>query len=138
MCEISTKIKFCTCSSNVENLKHYWVLHRKIKDKNLRNHVLGLLSCPSEKELDYFLINSSTIENRLNESDAFDVPMNFINKDVLEVVINSKSENYEDCFSYSFEYKKGIWKSIEHSPFSLIGDFEEADTGKMRSVLKRR
>ena len=138
MCEISDKIKFCTCSTDVENLKHYWVLHRKIKDKNLRNHVLGLLSCPSDKELDYFLINSATIENRLNESDAFDVPMNFINKDVLEVVINNKAENYGDCFSYSFEYKKGIWKSFESDCFLLMNDYIEEVAGKMRSVLKRK
>ena len=138
MCEISTKIKFCTCSSNVENLKHYWVLHRKIKDKNLRNHVLGLLSGPSEKELDYFLINSATIENRLNESDAFDVNLELKNKDVLEVVINSKAENYEDCFSYSFEYKKGIWKSFESDCFLLMSEYTEEESGKMRSVLKRR
>ena len=35
MCVILGKIKHCTCkASSTEKLEHYWVLHRRNKDKN--------------------------------------------------------------------------------------------------------
>jgi hypothetical protein len=136
MCEISDKIKFCTC--NGETLKHYWVLHRKIENRELYKYYLGSVVEPSKKEKHFFPINNKTLEKRLNEIDVFDVPMNFKNKDVLEIVINNKSKDYEDCFTYAFQFNKGKWKSIEYDFFLLMNKFDETVSGKMKNVLKRK
>ena len=110
MCEISDKTKFCTCSSDVEKLKHYWVLHRKSAKLDEMQFCVGTYMMPNEKAMAFLEINTTTIENRLNESDAFDVDLELKNKDILEVVINNKSRNYEDQITYAFEYNKGKWK----------------------------
>ena len=137
MCEISDKIKFCTCSSDVENLKHYWVLHRKSAKLDEMQFCVGTYMLPNEKAMAFLEINTTTLENRLNEEDAFDVDLELKNKDILEVVINNSSKNYEDRITYAFEYKKGKWKSIEYDFFELKNEFEETDSGKMKNVLKK-
>ncbi len=92
MCQISDKINFCTCSSDVENLKNYWVLHRKSANLDEMQFCVGMYLLPNEKAMAFLEINTTTLENRLNESDAFDVVLELKNKDILEVVINNKSE----------------------------------------------
>ena len=68
MCEISDKIKFCTCSSDVENLKHYWVLHRKSANLDEMQFCVGTYMMPNEKAMAFLEINTATLENRLNEA----------------------------------------------------------------------
>lgn len=138
MCEISDKIKFCTCSSDVENLKHYWVLHRKSAKLDEMQFCVGTYMMPNEKAKAFLEINSTTLINRLNESDAFDMNLELKNKDILEVVINNKSDNYEDRITYTFEFKKGRWKNIEYDPFFLMNKYEEELSGKMKTVLKKK
>ena len=138
MCEISDKIKFCSCTGDVENLKHYWVLHRKAKNLEDIQICVGTYMMPNEKAQAFLEINSTTLENRLNEADAFDVVLELKNKDILEVVINNKSENYEDQINYTFEFKKGKWKTIEYDFFELMNEYEETNSGKMKNVLKKK
>ena len=138
MCEISDKIKFCTCSSDVENLKHYWVLHRKSANSDDMQICVGMYMMPNEKAQEFLKINSTTLVNRLNDSDAFDVDLELKNKDILEVVINNRSENYEDRVTYAFEYNKGKWKSTDYDPFFLMNKYEEEFSGKMKNVLKSK
>ena len=136
MCEISDKIKFCTCSSDVEKLKHYWILHRKMKKNEMIQVCVGTYMMLNEKAQAFFELNTSTLLKRLDDSDAFDVDLDLKNKDILEVVINNISRNYEDQITYAFEYNKGKWKSIEYDFFELKNEFEEKQAGKMKSVLK--
>ncbi len=138
MCEVSDNIKFCTCSSDVENLKHYWVLHRKSKNLEEMQICVGTYIMPNEKAMGFLEINTKTLVKRLNEPDAFDVVLELKNKDILEVVLNNNSKNYEDRITYAFEYKKGKWKSIEYDFFELMNEFEETDAGKMKNVLKKK
>ena len=86
MCIVSDKIKFCTCVDvSVENLKHYWILYRFNKDKNY--DCMGMPMMPTSMRDLSFEENQSTLLNRLNEPDAFDVPLKFKAKDLLEIVI---------------------------------------------------
>ena len=98
---------------------------------------VGTYMLPNEKAMAFFEINTTTLEKRLNEADAFDVDLELKNKDILEVVINNKSRNHEDQITYAFEYNKGKWKSIEYDFFELKNEFEETDSGKMKNVLKK-
>ena len=91
MCKITSTIKFCTCkATSTEKLKHYWASYRRNKDKN--EILMGLSVMPNDwMEVD-FEINKIILENRLNEGDAFDVPVVFKAKDQLEIVFNNHDD----------------------------------------------
>jgi hypothetical protein len=136
MCIISEKIKFCTCTkTSVEKLKHYWILYRYTKGKE--EFCMGEPMMPTSMRDLSFEENKSTILNRLNEPDAFDVSMEFKAKDILEIVINNIPDFYE-TFTYSFKFKKGKWEAEETDPFDIMNHFDEENSGKIKSALKRK
>ena len=135
MCQISDKIQFCTCANgSIEKLQHYWILHRYSKEK--REICMGLPLMPTDMIDFNFVENQSVLLERLNQPDAFDQPMEFKPKDQLEIVINS-TPNFYDAFTYSFKYYKGKWTITETHPFDLMNHFDEANSGKIKSALKR-
>lgn len=137
MCLVSNKIKFCTCVTGaVENLQHYWILYRFQKGKD--EFILGLPLMPSSMTDPNFIPNELTIVSRLNEQDAFDSPIVFCTKDILEVVINNNATDQDKRFTFSFEFKKGKWNAIESDSFNIISHFNEAESGKIKSALKRK
>lgn len=136
MCIVSDKIKFCTCANgSVESLKHYWILYSFNKDKNFS--CMGLPMMPTSMRDLSFEDNQATLLNRLNEPDSFDVPLKFRAKDLLEIVINNTSDFYE-TFTYSFKFKKGKWEAEETDPFDIMNHFDEENSGKIKSALKRK
>ena len=82
--------------------------------------------------------NQATLLNRLNEPDAFDVPLKFEAKDLLEIVINNNTSDFYETFTYSFKFKKGRWKADETCPFDIINHFDEENSVKIKSALKRK
>jgi hypothetical protein len=135
MCVVSDKIKFCTCTNDsVENLKHYWILYRFNKDKN--DFCIGMPIMPTYMTDLSFEENQATLLNRLNEADAFDIPLTFKAKDIMEIVINNTSA-YQDPFTYSFQYKKGKWITEETDSFEIMNHFDEEISGKIKNALKR-
>lgn len=138
MCRVSDKIKFCTCTNGpVENLKHYWILYRFNKDKN--DFCIGMPIMPNYMIDFSFEENQATLLNRLNELDAFDIPLKFKPKDIIEIVINNTSV-YQDPFSFtfSFKYKKGKWIVEETDSFEIMNHFDEEKSGKIRNALERK
>ena len=136
MCIVSDKIKFCTCANgSVENLKHYWILYRYIKDKE--EYCMGEPMIPTSMRDLRFEENQFALLNRLNEPDAFDVPLMFKAKDLLEIVINNTSD-FHETFTYTFKFKKGKWEAEETDPFDIMNHFDEENSGKIKSVLKRK
>ena len=129
MCKITSTIKFCTCkAASTEKLKHYWALYRRNKDKN--EILVGEPLLPNEwMELD-FETNKMILENRLNEVDAFDVPLVFKAKDQLEIVFNNHDD--EKRRFYGFKYLKGKWITDELNDFYLIGFCDEVAFGKVK------
>ena len=135
MCIVSDKIKFCTCANgSVENLKHYWILYSFNKDKNFA--CMGEPMMPTSMRDLSFEENQSTLLNRLNEPDVFDVPLKFKAKDLLEIVINNTS-NFHETFTYSFKFKKGKWEAEETDPFDIMNHFDEENSGKIKSALRK-
>lgn len=134
MCEVSEKIKFCSCTTtNPRNLKHYWVWHQYNKDKN--EMIVGLFFMPDfsiDKNKNY---NKKTILKRLSEVDAFDKVLDFKNKDVLEIVLNNNPKS--NTITYCFQFKNGTWKNKEQAPFELMNEFDEKEKGKIKNPLKR-
>jgi hypothetical protein len=136
MCIVSDKIKFCTCANgSVEKLKHYWILYRYNKGKDLI--CMGMPMMPTSMRDLGFEENQSILLNRLNDPDAFDVPLKFKAKDLLEIVINNTSD-YHKIFTYSFKFKKGKWEAEETDPFDIMNHFDEVNSGKIKSALKRK
>ena len=135
MCIVSDKIKFCTCvNGSVENLKHYWILYSFNKDKNFA--CMGEPMMPTSMRDLSFEENQSTLLNRLNEPDAFDVPLKFKAKDLLEIVINNTSD-FHETFTYSFKFKNGKWLVEETDPFEIMNHYDEENSGKIKSALMR-
>lgn len=137
MCIISDKIKFCTCANEaVEKLKHYWILYRYTKEN--RDLIIGEPMMPTYMSDMNFAENEAALVKRLNEPDAFDVPIKFQSKDQLEIVINNNNSSIYGTFTYSFEFKKNKWVPIETSPFDLMNHYDEEKCGKIKNALKRK
>ena len=81
--------------------------------------------------------NQATLLNRLNEPDAFDVPMKFKAKDLLEIVINNNASDFYETFPYTFKFKKGKWQAEETDPFDIMNHFDEEKSGKIKGALRR-
>ncbi|KAA5542059.1 hypothetical protein [Adhaeribacter rhizoryzae] len=132
MCVVSDKIKFCTCKSpSIDKLNNYWLLHRWEKDKD--EFVLGEPMMPSELTDPDFIINNTTLENRLNEPGAFDFPIVFKPKDQLEIVFNNFAKDDSNRLTYCFRFKKGKWVKEEYDVFELMSHYEEYAFGKMKN-----
>ena len=137
MCIVSDKIKFCTCTNKaVEKLKHYWILYRFTKGKN--EMCMGEPMMPTYMSDMNFAENEAALVNRLNEPDAFDIPINFQSKDQLEIVINNNNASIYGTFTYSFEFKKNKWSAIETDPFNIMNHYDEEKSGKIKNALKRK
>lgn len=52
-------------------------------------------------------VNSAVLLERIKQPDAFDVPIDFQEKDVLEIVINNLPFNNPERKDFYFEYTNG-------------------------------
>lgn len=133
MCQVSEKIKFCSCATtNPRNLKHYWVWHQYNKDKSIM--IVGEIFMPDfniDKNKNY---NKKTILNRLSETDAFDTILDFKDKDVLEIVLHNEQISYQ--ITYCFQFLNGTWRNKKYCPFELESKFDEKEKGKIKNPLK--
>lgn len=129
MCKITSKIKFCNCkATSSDNLQNYWCLHRFNKDKN--EMIVGEIVFPFDLITNDYEKNKSVLLKRLAEIDAFDVPLIFKNKDVLEIVFNNK--DYYKRIVYGFLLKNKTWKIHEIDKFYLIGHYDVKYFGKIK------
>jgi hypothetical protein len=135
MCTVSSKIKFCTCIGDVQNLKHKWI-HYRLNDGR-EDFILGITMFPTDMLDENFDVNYVTIENRLNESDAFDFPMNSIEKDKLSVQLFCKESKEGYDFEYNYEYLNGKWSYTENYSFEYRNTFDEINAGKIITPFVR-
>ena len=137
MCLVSDKIKFCTCvSGSVDKLQNYWIWHHYVNGS--METCLGLSMMPTSLTDPNFIINETTLLNRINETDAFDFPIQPLNKDLFEIVINNQAADYENRVTYTFIYKKGKWIVSDADSFTIINHYKEEKSGKIKSALKRK
>ena len=136
MCKVSDKIKFCTCSSdtiNIDELDSYWILYR-YNDKKEREITIGSFYIIGNLEFDSS--NKITILNRLKESDAFDIPIQFNNQDSL--VIHIDQFNHSNELLYYFQFIDGEWLSQEYNPFSISDSSDEFKFGKLDNAIEEK
>lgn len=129
MCIVSDKIKFCSCTKrSVHELDNYWLLYRFNKDKN--DILIGEPILPASLTDNHYEVNCITLASRLHEADAFDMPVNFKDKDQFTIVFNNLFDEKRSV--YHFKFTKGKWVSIEVDPFELMGRYDEDAFGKLQ------
>jgi len=133
MCIVSDEIKFCSCNSDINSIKHAWILYHKDDNKNLMTMGMILFN---EDFNPHFEANCATILKRLNEEDAFDFPAEFKNKDVLVVNINNKETKKLKTETYTFQFENDKWVIFEEAPFELDNFFSINKHGKIESATK--
>ncbi|QVY67112.1 hypothetical protein [Polaribacter sp. Q13] len=132
MCKVINRIKFCTCiddNVDIEELNHYWILHRYNKDKN--ENVMGTPALPSDLQ-PHFEVNETLLIDTLNTTDAFDKNIELEKGDRLEVVLCNNSKDNELYYNFKFTGKK--WKSIESDCFDIMNNFDEVKGGEIKEI----
>ena len=134
MCTLSNKIKFCTCDTeDVEQLKHYWKLYQKVQ-RNEYLTVLGIAICPTSMRDNNYEQNNITLENRLNELDAFDFETSFNNGDVIEIVIQC-GDSHLTTYEYTYKFKNKKWKKFKKTDFELQSKYQAVDSGSIKGAV---
>lgn len=136
MCEISNKLKLCSCAKNIDELPHVWELHRFVKGRKV--FAVGEAMMPSYIDPKIDNLNRITLIKLVNGPNIFDKPFEFKDKDLLALSFNCSefemNENYLSVGSritYGFEYKKGKWIEKEHDFFLWMEKHEELFQGKI-------
>jgi hypothetical protein len=105
------------------------------RHNNDRNEiVIGMPILPDDF-FSFYVENKETQSKRLNESDAFDVPIDFKSRDHLEIVFNNHFDKPGvDRMEYTFVYKAGMWRLTENNPFHLESHFNDIKFGEIKNV----
>ncbi len=132
MCKISDHIKLCSCvdeNTDLEELKHYWVLNRYNKHKKLE--FIGEVQIPYDEFLPNYYENRIKISKALTKANCFDKPITFNEKDRLQIVVNNTNE----AMVFEYEYSSEAWQIIEDKdPLYLLNHFDEAASGELKEL----
>jgi hypothetical protein len=131
MCKVSDKIKFCTCSSGIKNLRkldNYWILYRyNHNDDNLIEEItIGVIYTTNLVENNNEL-NKETILKRLKEIDTFDVPIKFEVSDILEIHLNNLNPTKK--LIYTFHYFGQEWDFNSNDSISRDKSYDKYKFG---------
>jgi len=125
MCQISQKLKLCTCAGLSSHQKDYWTLYRFNKEKSVI--IVGDIILPayiSKKEND---INKRLLVALLNEENVFDIPVELQSKDRLS--LHFDFESLHGTLHYGFEYRNGKWRYKEYDHFLWMQHYDEVRNG---------
>lgn len=135
MCIVSDKVKFCTCKDiDLKDQPNTWILYRYNPEKEIR--IMGSLAFPAYKYEPEYEINRETFLMRLNEEDAFDVPIDFHEKDRIDISIETTVNGQPEQAFYCYKYHNGKWEGQEYDPFELENHFDELKKGKFINLTK--
>ncbi|GAA4334965.1 hypothetical protein [Flaviaesturariibacter amylovorans] len=136
MCRVSNQIKFCTCAKPDElaQLKSYWVFHSFDQDKGI--HMMGRPLFPASIDLKDDAANKKILLVRINEPDAFDMPLSPKERDALIIVfeVPRQKGEYMDHGSfvrYQFQFKAGKWVTHHYKYFEVECTHNEEKWGKV-------
>lgn len=107
MCEISEKLKLCTCNS-VDNILNYWIYYKNESRNN--ETIIGEVVAPYNFQKESAIQTSSQLIKMLNQQNCFDFEINHFENDQLLIQIEIKQGVIK---KYYFKYKLGRWHSME-------------------------
>lgn len=137
MCEVSDKLKLCTCNSDISKLKYYWVFYRYVGGR--LDYMIGDPIMPAQIDPETDLLNRTTLEHLLNDGNVFDFDLEPKAKDRLLIAFNiAKGKQDESWLFYGFEYKRRKWTSCEYDSFDWENQLDEEQFGKILGALKKR
>jgi hypothetical protein len=133
MCEISDKIKFCSCSvPSIESLKHYWVFHKIVKGKFL--YIIGEPVWPHFLNKEIEKCNKAILLKRVNEIDAFDIQLNPKSKDRFQISIHCENP-IDHYIHYGFVFKQNRWVEYSYDAMKWMWRHEEENFGNIESAI---
>ena len=134
MCQVSDKMKFCTCSpAERKTLENGWIFHRYVGEKEIS--ILGSTTMPADwTNPKLSEINYEMLTKRLNEPDAFDVKLRANELDRLEIFFTPPPGTGEPL-QYVFEYKDGEWGKAPWEPFDLQNYYKRRTSGKIDNAF---
>jgi len=137
MCQVSGKLKLCTCNSNAENLKYYWVYYRRKRSGN--EFIMGIPIMPTQIDPETENFNRELLEELLNAGEGFDIELSPKAGDRLMMVFHlTNKREMKNSLIYEFEYKRGKWSGCDWDPFDLENRYSEVLSGKILNALRRR
>jgi hypothetical protein len=91
MCQVSDKLKLCSCKAKeAQSLKHYWILNRPV-DRGY--FTLGPIVAPADIGKLNELNNINSLRKQLNNGNCFDVNLVHQENDVLELHFHLQAKN---------------------------------------------
>jgi hypothetical protein len=138
MCRVSDKIKLCTCSTDIEKLKDYWVFHRYDKGKN--NMVIGEPMLPHYIDPADETFNWALLLRLLNEGDIFDIELHPKAGDRLELAFKYGEDSFprDSRLHYGFCFSKGKWVKDEFDGLEWMWHHNEERYGKIMEKKERK
>jgi hypothetical protein len=131
MCQVSDKIKFCTCSpEKLFQPGNYWVLYRYNKRKNIS--MIGETFLPYSIDIKQDEMNRQNLLDALNNTNSFDKPLEFQNGDLLLVSLKCGSEPGERL-DYGFHFNNGSWEEKIYSCFQWETKHDKVKRGEVRT-----
>lgn len=130
MCKVSDKLKLCTCKTDVNALKHYWIFYSYAKGKN--NYIVGEPMLPAFISPEDDRFNQQALINLLNGHNCFDSGIEPVDKDRLVISFTIG----KGPISYGFEFKRGKWIRSAYDPLEWEWNHTAVQSGKILNALK--
>ena len=135
MCEVSDKLKLCTCNTDIGKLKNWWAFYRFEKGKN--DFLIGEPMMPSTIPAEIDSLNRDLLTRLLNDGNVFDFDLKPKSKDCLLLTFRVPKKRHESgIIQYGYVYKNRKWVEIDFKPFSWEEHHNEEITGKILNAMK--
>ncbi len=134
MCKVSDQLRLCSCkATNVEKLKHYWILKRHDGGSNC---IIGDAILPANIGEDANKVNISTLSIMLNKGNCFDIEVQHQENDilVLHFTFHADPDKYGSYLAYAFVFKNNKWRKTVYDPFGA--NLQEIQKGKIVRPFK--
>jgi hypothetical protein len=132
MFQVSDKFKFYISNIGEPYIyTHYWILHRHNIDKD---DFYNGSSFQPNNSIQFYEENKNILLKRLNEFDVFNIPVEFKNRDHIEIVFHNHFEKPGmERMEFFFEYKSGMWRLSENDANHIEGYFDEILFGEIKN-----
>lgn len=134
MCEISDKLKLCTCNKGVSKLNYTWEYYRYVGNKGI--YTMGEIMMPFSLEPALEEHNRELLTRLLNDGNVFDFEVTPKFRDRLVLHFDLSDEKDDDkLLTYEFLFVKGIWKFSKADPFYIENNMKHITGGKIENGL---
>jgi hypothetical protein len=128
MCKATSELKFCTCAVDEdEEPENYWMLYsKKSNEDGLFTTTMGLVTWVEHDEVKKETLKAFIISS-LNKENCFDIHLNILDRDVLEIGLCIAEEHYR----YYLEYLNDKWQECGNDidQFAIMDMYDRVSEG---------